>query len=252
MSKLVKYTTEEKNFLTKNYSKIGVKKCSEALSRSRDSVRVMASKLGVTSPSVDFLPGTQFGRLTITGKTEKVIRKSRVYSCLCVCGKEVETSRQNLQSGHTKSCGCLHLDSLREAISPPPGESALNQKYYNCKNNASKRGYLFLITKDQHNTLVQMDCYYCGNKPVRFHPLVRLDGSLKKISYSPSQAHMNTAWTYVNTVDRKDNSQGYTVENCVAACKACNLMKNVFFETSFLHHIEKIYSFQKNSNGLQK
>jgi len=35
-------------------------------------------------------------------------------------------------------------------------------------------------------------------------------------------------WTL--EVDRKDNSQGYTLENCVLACALCNMAKSNIFE----------------------
>lgn len=48
----------------------------------------------------------QFGDLTVTQKLDS--RKGHMHwLCRCKCGKIAEVSTGNLNSGHTKSCGCL-------------------------------------------------------------------------------------------------------------------------------------------------
>ncbi len=50
--------------------------------------------------------GARFGKLTIieySGKTKGVHR----WKCRCDCGKETIAGQSSLQTGHTKSCGCL-------------------------------------------------------------------------------------------------------------------------------------------------
>jgi hypothetical protein len=37
-----------------------------------------------------------------------------MYKCLCDCGKEVVVSSTHLMSGHTTSCGCLHIEIMQE------------------------------------------------------------------------------------------------------------------------------------------
>lgn len=49
--------------------------------------------------------GERFGSLEVlayAGKREG----SHYWRCRCICGKEIEVRQSNLQSGHTKSCGC--------------------------------------------------------------------------------------------------------------------------------------------------
>lgn len=38
-------------------------------------------------------------------------------------------------------------------------------------------------------------------------------------------------------IDRKDNSLGYTLDNCVPSCSVCNYMKNTFAEKLFLNKV---------------
>lgn len=57
-------------------------------------------------PPVKDYVGKRFGSLLVTGYDGK--RKGMHYwRGLCDCGQETVASQSNLQSGHTKSCGCL-------------------------------------------------------------------------------------------------------------------------------------------------
>src|SRR6187399_1308835 len=61
--------------------------------------------------------GTQFTRLTTTGKMEPRRDRSnmsvRWYECRCVCGALTWVTGTRLRRGITKSCGCLIGDSAR-------------------------------------------------------------------------------------------------------------------------------------------
>ena len=49
--------------------------------------------------------------------TEKRIRRNVVWLCVCDCGNCVEIRGGDLQSGRTRSCGCLRADSAKETHS---------------------------------------------------------------------------------------------------------------------------------------
>ena len=58
------------------------------------------------------LIGSEFGRLTVIEdlgytKLDGTRATSRLLKCMCECGNTVIVSYSNLQSGRTKSCGCL-------------------------------------------------------------------------------------------------------------------------------------------------
>lgn len=55
--------------------------------------------------------GAKYGRLTVVKCIGK-INKYYHWECLCECGNVVSVSINNLNSGHTKSCGCLNIDAL--------------------------------------------------------------------------------------------------------------------------------------------
>lgn len=74
-----------------------------------------------------------------------------------------------------------------------------NKRYHNLKINATRRRSRpipFSLTLEDARVLYEEEhCYYCGEV------------------------------AEIRTIDRVDNSQGYTKENCVMACQPCNLLK---------------------------
>lgn len=57
------------------------------------------------------LTGQRFGRLTVVSRAENDKRGSARWLCMCDCGKTCIVLASNLMKGHTKSCGCLNLES---------------------------------------------------------------------------------------------------------------------------------------------
>lgn len=55
----------------------------------------------------------KFSRLTVVGmNTDNKCNKNNVmWDCVCECGGKTITSSYSLNSGHTKSCGCLQIES---------------------------------------------------------------------------------------------------------------------------------------------
>ncbi len=85
-----------------------------------------------------------YSRLLVLCKIPRRAQKGRVqWLCLCTCGNTATVSGNNLQSGHTKSCGCLNQD-LRRARKLTHGmtDSRLYDVYYNmlrrCKDTQGK------------------------------------------------------------------------------------------------------------------
>lgn len=51
------------------------------------------------------ITGIKFGRLTAISRDY-----GYKWICVCDCGKTLSVDKNNLRSGHTKSCGCLEKD----------------------------------------------------------------------------------------------------------------------------------------------
>ena len=62
-------------------------------------------------------PGDRFGRLVILSRCGVEACGNIRWRVRCNCGCEFEVAGNSLRSGHTKSCGCLRKELLRNG--PP-------------------------------------------------------------------------------------------------------------------------------------
>ena len=58
------------------------------------------------------LTGERFGRLTVI-EFDRLQNHKTYWKCACDCGLTVVATGNNLRSGNTKSCGCLHKEKVR-------------------------------------------------------------------------------------------------------------------------------------------
>ena len=56
-----------------------------------------------------------FGRLTVKAYAGLSKHSSRLWLCICDCGKETTIPTSALQSGNTTSCGCARYEALKKA-----------------------------------------------------------------------------------------------------------------------------------------
>ena len=173
-----------------------------------------------------------FGRLTVIKYTQKIDKYgSAIWLCLCSCGKQKETPSDSLNTGKTKSCGCLQRETASAAWKNkdcwnklPPGTSSFNSLYGSYRRGAKNRNIVFSLTKETFKIITQQNCYYCKEEPKQF-----IKGSKIKTHY------------LYNGIDRRDNNEGYTKQNALACCKNCNYAKQQLSESDFLSLIAKIY-----------
>lgn len=174
------------------------------------------------------LSGRKFGRLYVPPQKPRRVqsRNETWWKVYCDCGnREHETTSGSLKSGDAQSCGCLRnqLSSLRQT--KPYGESACRTKWGIYKFQAKERGIPFALHYEVFKSLTKQNCRYCGTAP----------SQIAKKCYRVG----GTPYVY-NGIDRIDNDQGYTVDNCVACCKTCNGMKSNHDLEFFLRHIRRI------------
>ncbi len=60
------------------------------------------------------LTGQKFGRLTVLSIVSRRNSEGVKWLCRCDCGNLIETYSKKLNSGNTRSCGCLQHDSVME------------------------------------------------------------------------------------------------------------------------------------------
>ena len=169
------------------------------------------------------LTGKRFGWLLVLEYAYTKVYSGKHYKaywkCRCDCGVHKNINAQSLMHGYSKSCGCRQ----HEAQKLQKGEAAFNCLYTDYKTGAVKRGYEFLLSKDDFRVITKQDCFYCGTKPEQTSGTKRCNGS----------------YVY-NGIDRVDNNGGYVLNNCVACCSVCNYAKRDMSLENFIEHIKKI------------
>lgn len=60
------------------------------------------------------ITGLKFNRLTVVGRAGRHKCGIATWHARCDCGNEIIATAQNMKSGNTKSCGCLHREMASE------------------------------------------------------------------------------------------------------------------------------------------
>ena len=184
------------------------------------------------------LVGQKYGRLTVIREVEPVQGKSRsrkAYECKCDCGTIKVIKMENLRDGSTKSCGCLN-EEQRSARAY--NMYSANIKYTPSETSARRvwrKNYNEMPFEDFYE-LSQRNCFYCGIEPNN------LTNSPKEDKKSSQFAKDNGNFIY-NGLDRKDNTQPHSKDNCVACCKWCNYSKRERTMEEFREWIVKLHKF---------
>ena len=171
--------------------------------------------------------GKRFGKLAVVefAYRMKAVKDTHFYFlCQCDCGKRVVVEKNNLKTGHTKSCGCIGRNRKDAGIANS------NYTYRQYKKNARDRGYEFKITEEQFRAITQQNCFYCDCPP-RY---------IKKKCPTYNGSH------YANGIDRIDNTKGYILDNCVPCCKICNNAKWGLPYNEFILWVKRISKNLKN------
>lgn len=150
--------------------------------------------------------GYKFNKWTVLEKTEERSHKNILWKCKCECGNISKLKASVIKNNLSKGCrNCANKSKLKK------GEACFNDLYGSYKRRAKKKQLEFNLSKEDFKAITSKNCYYCGKKPS--HQL--------KIKYN----RYNGSYIY-NSIDRINNSVGYIIENCIAACGDCNKMRN--------------------------
>lgn len=85
--------------------------------------------------------GKCFGRLTVLAYAGKRAGMHR-WRCKCDCGQETTVGQTLLQTGKTKSCGCLQAEMYRDSLKLADGISvAALETYRKCLNRNNTSGH---------------------------------------------------------------------------------------------------------------
>ena len=152
--------------------------------------------------------GEKFHRLTVLKFSHSDKRWRKWYLVRCDCGKEKIIMGSAVNSGNTKSCGCLASEEVRNRrISECHSEiTAIILGY---KRHAKDRGIKWLLSRAFVESLLSKNCFYCGIKP----------SNVKKTKSSLGCGF------YYSGIDRINSDKDYTEHNVVACCRVCNYAK---------------------------
>ena len=172
------------------------------------------------------LIGTKINKLTVlNGPLSSNSDGSICWECLCDCGSKLKVNNSRLIKGLAISCSrCASTDTIikfnSKRIEPhnkmKPGEAAFNDLYGRYKKNAKNRQYAFDLTKEEFKVLTKELCFYCGALPTKQYPSKEAEHKLNEMG-----KRVNGFYVY-NGIDRKNNSKGYSIDNCVTCCSTCN------------------------------
>lgn len=90
-------------------------------------------------------------------------------------------------------------------------------KYFRTKYRSKEIGREFKLNIEEFIHLLSLNCHYCGIEKA-------------------------------NGVDRKDSNNGYTKDNVLPCCWACNCMKKNYNYEFFINHINKIINHMSTLN----
>jgi hypothetical protein len=167
------------------------------------------------------IAGNKYGKLLVLEPAFPDGVRRTYWKCKCDCGNYCIIQTSELLSAHTKSCGCMRKDA--GANKRIPAVVRLMNIY---RREGEKRGYSFELNLSQFISIIQENCFYCGEVPKNI---------LKR--------NIQIILVY-NGLDRVDNSKGYYSENVVPCCGRCNRMKMADNQKDFFQHIKRIHEHQ--------
>jgi hypothetical protein len=122
------------------------------------------------------------------------------------------------------------------------GSASFSALFNKCKHSAKKRNLDFSLSTDEHKTLISQLCHYCGEPPIKYNSYLKNGGLCQVRPNRYGALTIERNWVEANGIDRINNNEGYTIDNCVPCCGRCNYLKCDTSYDEFLSWISKAYN----------
>lgn len=150
------------------------------------------------------IAGLRFGRLLTISFSHVDKHGNAHWRCQCDCGNKLTVSGEDLRDSHTQSCGCLHRDRTRQALTThghaPTGNPSPE---YQCWLNMIKR------CEDPNDSVFK----HYGGRGIKVCKRWRnsFENFLADMGSRPAGMRGNRA---AYSLDRINNDLGYSPKNC--------------------------------------
>ena len=172
--------------------------------------------------------GTRYGRVVTLNEVEKRNNR-RSFLCLCDCGENVVLRLENLRSGHSQSCGCLHRDVSREV-------KTTHGKY------GTRAYWTWSTMKARCENPKNKKYHRYGSRGITVcHDWLKFANFYRDMGDPPDGM----------SIDRIDNDKGYFLENCRWATQAeqgNNKSTNVVITLDGITKTMSQWAFEKGIN----
>ena len=138
------------------------------------------------------LTGKKFGYLTIVERVQNAKNGKARWKCMCDCGNETIVTSTDIMAGHTSSCGCKKYESHNKRHGMTKTE--LHNKWCSMKERC------FCESSKAYKRYGARGITVCDEWKNSFE-------SFMEWSYSHG-------YEYGLSIDRIDNSKGYSPDNC--------------------------------------
>ena len=207
--------------------------------------------------------GMKFGRLTVIAQDGNIGR-NRAWECLCECGNIKRVLGRNLNSGDTKSCGCLRRETYKNGIICHPkiavcvvcdtefSYSASTKAKFCCKECGNKfraekgRNKYYSSIEDRITRLLcstRSRCIKLGllcdiDSKYVLGLLEKQNGRCAKTGIkfeaTESQGIGRNSTPWAPSIDQIIPSNGYTKDNIQLVCVMYNFCKHTWDESEIL------------------
>lgn len=107
------------------------------------------------------LTGDKFSRLKVLSQHGRIKGNGNIkWLCQCDCGNTVNVDSRSLRTNRTRSCGCLHIERLKER-----GKDILNEN--NSQWRGDNVGRIGAHDSVRNNKIKPHLCQKCGERPAR-------------------------------------------------------------------------------------